>query len=144
MSFINDIASEFKKLKQDRKDLRNFAITMFVALAIIGGLMFFLGKHPIRAYWAWGIGGVFLIWGFVAPMTLKFVYQIWMGLAFVLGWFVSRIILLILFYGVVTPIALLMKLLRKDLLHQKLDRNAASYWIRREEEPDPKKYEKLF
>ncbi len=145
MSLITDVASELQKVKADRKALRNFGITMAIALAILGTLLFFFGHHSQRAYWLWGVGALFLLFGFVMPMILKPIHKVWMGLAFVLGWFVSRIILIILFYLVIMPIGILMKLLGKDLLHRKIDKNASTYWLKRDvSDDDPKKYEKLF
>jgi hypothetical protein len=67
-----------------------------------------------------------------------------MSLAIVMGAFVSRFLLCLVFYLVVTPIGLIMRLLKKDLLDMKLgDRD--SYWQERpEEEYDPVKTEKMY
>ena len=54
-----------------------------------------------------------------------------MALAVVLGFFMSRLILVLLFYAIVTPIGLVMKLLGKDLLDERIDKNKTSYWLKR-------------
>jgi hypothetical protein len=68
-----------------------------------------------------------------------------MGLAVVLGYFMSRIILSLVFYLVVTPIGLLLKISGKDILNQKWNTKADSYWRKRDTKPaDKKQYEKLY
>ncbi|MFA4946987.1 MAG: SxtJ family membrane protein [Candidatus Krumholzibacteriia bacterium] len=145
MSIIRDVATELKKLKQDRAALRNFGLTMAAALALIGVAMHFVGRHPRRAFWTWVVAAAFLFFGLVAPRALKGIHRAWMALAFVLGWFVSRIILGVIFFGVITPIGVVMKLAGKDVLREKIDRSATTYWIPRESAAeDPKRCEKPF
>jgi predicted membrane protein len=145
MNIIRDVSTELKKLEQDRAALRKFGLTMAAALALIGVAMHFVGHHPRRAFWTWVVAAAFLFFGLVAPRALKGLHRVWMGLAFVLGWFVSRIILGAIFFGIVTPIGVVMKLAGKDLLREKIDRSAATYWIPRESAvEDPKRCEKPF
>jgi hypothetical protein len=61
-----------------------------------------------------------------------------MGLGIVLGFFVSRIILSIIFFGVITPIGLLMKLFGKDILDERIEKGKASYWHQRPDARRPK------
>ena len=145
MSFITDTKFELEKIKQDKISLRKFAITISVALALIGAWVFFKGSHPEKAYWLWLICGAFLLLGLFIPGSLKPIHKFWMGLALVMGWFVSRLILSALFFLVITPIAFFMKVKNKDPLNEKIDKNASSYWIKREPvEIKPERYEKLF
>jgi hypothetical protein len=68
-----------------------------------------------------------------------------MKFAFALGWFNTRLFLGIVFYLIITPVGLVMRILRKDPLRLKFDRSAASYWTIRESKPvDQKRYERLF
>jgi hypothetical protein len=55
-----------------------------------------------------------------------------MALAFTLGWFTSRLLLVAIFLGVVTPIGLLARLVGKRFLELAPDPGAASYWVRRD------------
>lgn len=56
-----------------------------------------------------------------------------------------KILLFLIFYLMITPIGLIIRLFGKDLLHQKIERNKSSYWIKREEVPfDKSRYEQLF
>ena len=68
-----------------------------------------------------------LVW----PVPLAPLNRLWTKLGIFLYKVVSPLVLALLFYGTVTPIALLMRMLGKDLLRQRRDPNAASYWIER-------------
>ena len=131
-------------IKSDRKELRRFAIIMAIAFGLIGGLL--LWREKGHYYWFLILSGTFLLFGLVMPGLLKPVYKTWMTLAGVMGWFMTRIILIVLFYLVVTPIGLLMRLSGKDFLELKLDRSSSeSYWIPREgPRPETENYNNQF
>lgn len=84
-----------------------------------------------------GIGGGFL--GLLRPSLLRPVFVGWMMLAFPIGWLVSHLLLGLLFFGVFTPVGLLLRTLGKDSL--RLQRgNATSSWQDRTQETDLKRY----
>jgi hypothetical protein len=65
--------------------------------------------------------------GLIYPEILK----VWMGFAIVLGFIMSRVILTIFFYTILTPISLLAKLFRKKFMVLKYDKSAETYWEKR-------------
>ena len=126
-----------------RKNVRNFGLLFGALCFILSGFLLVKGN----AGWVWGAGGglFFLITGLFAFPVLKPVYASWMLFAFVLGWINTRLLLGAFFYLVLTPIGLLLRLMGKDLLDEALDRNAGSYWKKRERRPFEKgRYERLF
>lgn len=132
-----------EKLDLSRKSLRKFGWTMCVCLILLG-LALFLKHKPVYKIF-WGLGAGFLILGQFLPGALKLVYRLWMGLAFCLGWFNTRLILIAVYYLVVTPIGLAARLLGKDFLNLKLDKSAKTYWHKREADNIPKeRYERIF
>jgi hypothetical protein len=58
-----------------------------------------------------------------------------MILAVLIGFVMNRVILGVLFFGMFTPAALLLKILQKDLLHERWDKMAESYWVKRTPAP---------
>ena len=122
---------EIKDIKSGKKELREFGLTIGIILVILGALALWRGK-PVSAYFLIG-GAAFITLGLLLPRPLKPLQKAWMGFSVVIGFFVSRIILFVLFYAVLTPIGLIARLVGKDVLDQRLDRKSASYW--REKEP---------
>ncbi len=137
------IIEEIKNIKSTKKDLRKFGITVgsvIVALAIV---FYFLDKSY---YIYFGVAGLFLIvTGLLSPVILRPLNKVWMSLAVVLGWLSSRIILIIVFYLVLTPISFIAKISGKKFLDLKYKPEEDSYWIKREIiKPDRSYYEKQF
>lgn len=137
------IIQEIRSIKSGKKELREFGITFGIVLSLLGGLFLWRG----RDYYTWFFifSGVFISLGVAAPIILKPIQKIWMALAIVIGWVMSRVILIILFYLIITPIGLLAKLFGKDFLNRKFDRTAESYWIMRKSTGfDKRSYENQF
>ena len=123
------IKEEFKYIKESKKDLRKFGLTVGVVLLLIAAFLFYFEK-PSAIYFG-VIGGVLLVSGLTIPQMLKPLNKVWMGLAIVLGFFMSRLILTILFYFALTPISIIAKLARKKFITLKYDKSAKTYWEKR-------------
>lgn len=116
-----------KQEKKSSKELRKFGLVMTVALLILGTLLWW--KHKPAAPYLLVLAGFFLGSGIVYPKILQPVEWAWMKLAHILSAIMTRVILTLTFYLVVTPLGLVMRLLGKDLLHRKFERNLESYWV---------------
>jgi len=131
------------KLKFDRKSLRQFGITMGAAFLFITFIILARHKHSIIPTFI--ISATFFLLSFTLPSLLKPAYILWMRLAFILSWFNTRLILFIFFYLIFTPIGLIMKLFRIDLLDRKIDKNKESYWQKKiYNQSNPLNYERQF
>ena len=111
---------------------RSFGIVFFVVFLIIAFYPL-INDENIR-YWSLFISLVFLILGLFNSNILTPLNKIWFKFGILLGKIISPIIMGIIFFFVVTPIGLLMKIFKKDLLNLKFN-NKKSYWI---EKKDPK------
>ncbi len=119
----------------DRKGLREFALVTGGIFAGLFGLFFpWLLSRPYP-YWPWILAAVLAAWGLVAPMTLRPVYRIWMRFALLLSRITTPLVLGIVYFLVLTPAALIMRLLGKDPMARRFDENAESYRIRSEKSP---------
>ena len=137
------IIQEIKNIKSGGKELREFGITIGIVLSLLGGLFLWRGKTYCTYFFM--LAAVFILLGVTAPIILKPIQKIWMTLAIVIGWVMSRVILIILFYLIVTPIGLLARLFGKDFLSRKFDKAAGSYWIIRKSTGfDKRSYENQF
>jgi hypothetical protein len=123
------LKEEFKNIKETKRDLRKFGVTIGGVLLIIAVFLFYFEKSS-AIYFAI-IGLLLFISGLTFPQILKPLNKIWMGLAVVLGFFMSRLILTILFYIALTPISLIAKLVGKKFMILKYDKSAKTYWEKR-------------
>ena len=124
------IIEEIKNIKSGKKELRKFGITVGIALGLLGGL--FLWRQ--REYYSYFLilSVAFLLFGIAVPILLWPVHKVWMSLAVLVGWVMTRVILIVLFYLVVTPTGLLARVFGKDFLNLKFNSDAGTYWIPKE------------
>ena len=134
---------ELKSIKSEKSDLRKFGITIGVILLIIAGFLFWSEKESLQILFTFG--AVLLILGFTIPVILKPIYWVWMIFATILGWIMTRVILSLLFYLIVTPIGLVARLFGKQFIELKWDKSEGSYWNYRSKKYIMKdEYEKQF
>ena len=116
------------------KDLRNFGLLVGAIFVVIGFWPVVFRGESLRL-WAVGLGGVLAIFGAVAPATLAPVHKGWMRVGHVLGWINTRILLGIVFYGLVTPIGVMFRLMGKDTMRQAFSDENSTYRVVRQPRP---------
>jgi hypothetical protein len=137
------IIDEIRNIKSGKNELKKFGITIGIAFGLLSGFILWRGKISPVPFFI--ISALFIFLGLVLPVLLKPIQKVWMALSIILGWLMTRIILIILFYLIVTPIGLLARLFGKDFLNRKYDRDAPTYLIPKKETPfDKKNYENQF
>ena len=109
---------------------RSFGIVFFVVFLLIS-LYPLLNDENIR-YWSLIISLVFLILGLINSNILKPLNKIWFKFGIILGKIISPLVMGIIFFFVVTPTGLLMRIFKKDILNLKFNNNK-SYWIEKKE-----------
>ena len=105
---------------------RNFGIVFFVVFLLIA-IYPIINNEDIRL-WSLIISSIFLILGLINTKLLTPLNKIWFKFGLLLGKVISPLIMSLIFFFVVTPIGLLMRLLGKDLLNLKLNKNS-TYWV---------------
>jgi hypothetical protein len=126
----------------DRSGLRQFGLTTGAIVAALFGIAFpyLLGMSwPI---WPWVVFVVLAVWAMIAPASLKFVYRGWMQFGMILGRITTPIILTLLFLVAILPVALLMRLFRKDPMRRSFD-ESTSYRVEAKQ-PSVKNLEKPY
>ena len=117
-----------EQIEVTKKTLRQFGL-------MVGGIFLFIGLWPFvwrqEAVRIWVVvpGALLAVAGLMMPGLLKQVYQGWMWVGHVMGWVNTRIILGILFYGVVTPMGLVMKLTGRDPMRRTFEPDAKTYRV---------------
>ena len=105
---------------------RSFGIVFFVVFLLIA-LYPLIHNEEIRI-WSLIISLIFLVLGLINSRILNPLNKLWFKFGILLGKIVSPIIMGIIFFLVVTPIGFIMRILGKDLLNLKFNKNK-SYWI---------------
>ena len=120
----------------DKAGLRRFGLVVGVFLLALAGVIRYW-RHSLYVPLGMAVAGLLLLAAVVLiPAALAPVRKAWMTLAAVLGWINTRILLVIVFYLVVTPTALLLRLFRRDPMQRRWrDPAIPSYWARRTDRP---------
>ncbi len=123
--------SELKNIRIDNKAIRDFGILIGFILLIIAGILFYKKIESYKLIIMLGI--TFIALGFVMPIIIKPFYLVWMSFATLLGWFMTRLILGLLFYIVISSIGLILRLFGKQFLELNNTSLKSSYWIYKED-----------
>ena len=129
MGLIADVKLEVTHLDVKPKALRSFGLLVGGVFLLLAGIAAW--KHwPAACLWIFGItGGLLVIFGALKPTLLRAVYRVWMTFSFSLGWCVSRVLLTILFYGAIAPVALAGRLFGLPFARMRRPAKQDSYWV---------------
>jgi saxitoxin biosynthesis operon SxtJ-like protein len=120
--------------RDDTKSLRNFGL-------LVGGVFGAIGVWPVVVrhqdprLWALAVAVGLIVPALTVPRVLAPVYRIWMTIGDALGWVNSRILLGLVFYGLVTPMGLAMRLRGRDPMRRRFEPGADSYRVLRQPRP---------
>ena len=110
---------------------KSFGIVFSVVFLIVA-LYPLVNSEGFRV-WALVVSATFLLLTYIAPNTLSLPNKLWFKFGVFLGSIIAPIVMSLVYFLTVLPTGLIMRLLGKDLLKQKLDKNSRSYWIERSE-----------
>lgn len=112
------------------KDLRKFGVLTGAIVCTFFGLLlpwFFYSSYPV---WPWVVAAMLVIPAIIYPPVLRPLYRGWMAFGAVMGWLNSRIILAVMFYLIILPSGLLMRLFGKDPMNTTWDEQIDSYRVK--------------
>ncbi len=113
----------------DKRGLRNFGLMAGAFISVIFGVLFpWLGENSIP-WWPWLTAGVLCIWSLTVPQTLRPLYRGWMTVGLAIGSIVNRLILGIVFFGVVLPMGFIKRIVGNDAMARRLDKNVSTYRV---------------
>ena len=128
-----------------RRDLRWFAGLLIVFCAAVAGLWWRRTGGTTGPTILVAVGTLLGSLGLANPAAIRWLYVGWMTAVWPIGWVVSHVLLAAIFWGVITPIGLLLRLTGRDPMCKDFDRSAHSYWIARPPEPsDTRRYFRQF
>lgn len=127
-------------------DLRKFGLIMGgMFVLIFGGIFPWITDKTTETWPIWPFIVMAIFWNLaiILPESLRKVNEIWIKVGNVLGWINTRIILGIMFYILIFPIGLILKIFGKDAMNRKLEADTDTY-RRISKQRDPKHLEKPF
>jgi hypothetical protein len=142
MSIIADVQRDLASLKTDPANLRKFGLTVGAVLLPLGAWIWWHKHAPAVGGTIIAAGVLLLLFGAAAPALLRRAYLIWMGAAITMGWFVSRLLLILMFYCVVVPIGLAARLVGKRFLDLPKRGERETMWVPRLRKAS--QYEKMY
>ena len=113
----------------DQRGLRKFGLQFAVLIVFFFGWLLPWMLDLAYALWPWIVAALLGFWALAAPTSLRLLYVGWMRLGLLLNRVTSPILMGLVYFVVFTPVAVCLKILRRDLLHRSLDADAATYRV---------------
>lgn len=120
--------NEIRQIKSGKSELKSFGITIGSAFLIFAGFVFFQ-RHSVPVVLLM-LAGFFYFFGSVFPAFLNPIQKAWMILALLLGWMMTRVILSVVFYAILTPTAYALRLFKTKFLDTAIEPNKQTYWVK--------------
>ena len=128
----------------DKKQLRFFLILLVIFSFVISGIVYHRTESLTAVKWVLGIGLGLAVLGFAIPAVGRYTYVVWMVAAFPIGWTISHLVLAAVYYLLITPIGLFMRLIGRDPIGRTFDQQQQSYWHTRKKQDDLTRYFRQF
>ena len=125
---MSEIASH---VSTEQSSEKSFGVVFSIVFLIVA-LYPLINSESLRI-WALVVSIIFFLLAFLAPKILVLPNKLWFKFGLLVGSIVVPIVMTLIYFVTVLPTGLIMRLLGKDLLKQKLDKNAKSYWIERKQ-----------
>jgi Saxitoxin biosynthesis operon protein SxtJ len=140
--------------RPDRNELRKFGFISLAAFGALGVWIFFrqsifgieLSREGAQmgAYLCWGLAVGSLAASLTVPEALRPLYVILTAISLPIGFVVSHVLMAVIFYGLLTPIAVFFRITGRDALKRRLEPSAKTYWQPRQAVHDKARYFKQF
>jgi hypothetical protein len=130
---------EIKKDPSER-ELTWFGVLLGVFFALVGAMAWWRFDAPGVARVLWGLGILLPAVFFLVRPLRKPMYLGWTYLFFPIGWFLSHLLLTLIYYLLLTPLGWLMRLVAGDPMRRLWEPEADTYWVKRPETTDAARY----
>jgi hypothetical protein len=132
-------------LKPSQKQLKDFGFICLIMCFVIGLVLTLLGKIPTKGLMVFGLVGLLLFT--LSRISVQLIKPVYLGmivLTFPIGWMISHLMMALFYYGIITPVALLFRLLNRDPLCRQSDPKAETYWLQHKQKRSAKDYFRQF
>ena len=126
--------------KPPRGQLRQFAVLFLIFIGGLGTILYFKGKPLIVSEVLWNLAWIVGLAGLIFPPLVRPVYVVMMAVALPIGFVVSTILMLVIYFLIMTPIGLVMRLFGYDPMRMRPNPGVESFWIERPPSSDVRRY----
>jgi len=126
------------------RELRWFGVMALVFFAIVGLLIYHRSESAVSGLAALVFGSLLALIYYLFPRTQRPIYRTWMIAVWPIGWLVSHLLLALVYYLVVTPVGVAIRMLGHDPLRRKFDPEAETYWEDCPSDDKPESYFRQF
>jgi saxitoxin biosynthesis operon SxtJ-like protein len=127
-----------------RRDLTWFGILLAVFFGLVGAVVLWQAQSLLTASIIWSLGAILGIMYFAVHSLRLPIYIGWISVFYPIGWTVSHLILGFIFFLVLVPIGLLLRLCRYDPMKRSFEPEASSYWVSYIPQNDTARYFRQF
>jgi hypothetical protein len=131
-------------LNPSRKELRTFSLLWAAFLALVAWIVWRRTGSSTAAWTLVAVGMAGALLGLVAPRAMRPVFVGLMIVNYPVGWLMTNVLLAAIFYVVVTPLGIIMRLTGRDPMQRRFDREAPTYWTPRRRDESPSRYFRQF
>ena len=132
-------------LNPSSKKLRQFAWIAQIMMLVIGLMLRWRIGLPITGVAGLCLTGVLVfVASRVSPKLVRPIYVGLMIIGFPIGWFISHLVMLLFYFGIITPVALIFRLFGRDALHRRRHRQGETYWAEHRQSDKVERYFKQF
>ena len=122
------------------RQLHSFGALLALFVPLFGAFLWWRTGRPETARLIWVVGGFLAALYWAVPAVRRPIYVGWMFAVFPIGWTTSHLLMALIYYGVITPIGMLVRWNGADLLQRRFDPSADSYWTSRPSPPEVSRY----
>lgn len=119
----------------NRTEQQKFGLVMAAVIVVLGLIRYTLHGFAHFPVWFFVVAGAFAFFGLVLPRALKPVLIVWLKFALVLNWIMTHVLLTIVYWLVIVPMGIIMRVFSEDPLKRKWLAKTDSYWEAPEEQP---------
>jgi hypothetical protein len=127
-------------LRPTTRALRQFAAAWLVFFLALGSHQCLVRKHPVVGLVLMALALVIGLLGLIKPNAVRWLFVGWMVAAFPIGWLISLLMLLLMFYCVITPVALVFRMRGRDLLRRRRAPSGNTFWLPKDTPDDVRSY----
>ena len=126
------------------RELKAFGVLFAVFFALVGGLVWWQSGSRTAGLIVWAAAGVVILAFLLAAPARRPIYLAWSYALYPIGYMITLVLMGIIYYLVITPTGLLMRLFGRDPMSRRFQPDAASYWIARKEDASLDRYFRQF